>query len=271
MSNVPIAQRLREHFQGWADRLASELRSSRALGHAGDIGEKNEVALMGFIESHLPARCRVSRGGYIFGVAQENYDSPGNLVASKQIDLIVTNDLTLQFGDTMKSFSSIEGCYASITVKTMLDKTQLEEALLNIASIPESLPWNVELDSTLSRTTKAVFFDLPFSCLFSYDGISSETLIAHIEQFYQNHTKIPISRRPNLIIANNKYCLYRADPWREDNQSSIPQSGYRLVVGKNIGGRSLFDLMRGIQGAANYAAHVRFGFSQYAGRIPWND
>lgn len=266
-----IESRLREHFQGWAERLTSDLRSSRALDHAGDIGEKNEGAVMAFIEAHLPLRCRVTRGGYIFGVAQENYDSPGELVASKQIDLIVTNDLTMQFGEPWKSFNSIEGCYSAISVKTDLDKTQLYDALNNIASIPELQPWHVQFGASLSGVNKTLFFDLPFTCIFAYEGATVGTTMRNVEDFYQDNQQISGNRRPNIIVVNNKYLLHRIDPWQIECEADMPKSGYLLYEGKRIGGQSLFALMRGIQGAANYAAHVTFGFSHYSRRINWDE
>ena len=226
---------------------------------------------MAFIETHLPIRCRVTRGGYIFGIAQDEYDSPGELVASKQIDLIVTNDLTMQFGEPWKSFNSIEGCFSAISVKTDLDKTQLHDALCNIASIPELLPWHVQLGPALSKANKALFFDLPFTCIFAYEGSTPETTIKNIEEFYQGHPEISENRRPNIIIVNNQYLLHRLDPWQAKRVEDIPKSGYLLYQGKRIGGVSLFSLMRGIQGAANYAAHVTFGFSHYSSRINWEE
>ena len=73
------------------------------------------------------------KGGFIF-------DSLGN--ESKQIDLIIINDATVQFDQFSgvekggKSFSIIEGCYGAFSIKTNLTKDELFNSLDNFDSIP---------------------------------------------------------------------------------------------------------------------------------------
>ena len=116
----PVFERLRDYFQGIADAFAADRSASAIFPLGTDSGTAREDLLLAFLKSHLPTRCSVVKGGFIF-------DAAGN--ESKQIDLLVTNDLTLQFrqfhgaADQIgKSFNCVEGCYAAISVKSTLDK-----------------------------------------------------------------------------------------------------------------------------------------------------
>jgi len=97
-----------------------------------DIGTLREDLLFDFLESHIPTRCNVIKGGFVF-------DSTGS--KSSQIDLMVCNDQTFQFkksGDNnnkTKSFNCVEGCYAVISVKSYLNKAALIDSLQNLASV----------------------------------------------------------------------------------------------------------------------------------------
>ena len=116
---MDIFTRLRNYFQNIADSMDAEKRSSSVFPNMSDLGTAREDILKEFLKKHLPIRCEVIKGGFIF-------DSLGN--ESKQIDLIITNDLTLQFkqfddiNSTGKSFNLIDGCYGAISVKSTLDK-----------------------------------------------------------------------------------------------------------------------------------------------------
>ncbi|MGH9982506.1 MAG: DUF6602 domain-containing protein [Nitrososphaeraceae archaeon] len=113
---------LTTHFQNQADRLDREKET--ILENRPDIGDLREDVLLDFLKRHLPIRCVPIKGGFIF-------DHKGN--RSSQIDIIITNDSTLQFISTLsstfaKSFSCIEGCHAAISVKSKLNKSTLLEA-----------------------------------------------------------------------------------------------------------------------------------------------
>jgi hypothetical protein len=129
-----VFNRLLEYFQSQADSLDAKAAASSIFENRPDIGTEREEILLEFIAEHLSTRCRIRKGGYIF-------DSSGK--ESKQIDLIITNDLTLQFTKSLvnafqKSFNCIEGCYCAISVKSMLDKRALYDSIGNLASIPNS-------------------------------------------------------------------------------------------------------------------------------------
>src|SRR5436309_1734663 len=88
-----VFERVRDYYQGIADTFQAVKTSSSVLRNATDAGDAREDKFMQFLRNHLPTRCQVIKGGFIF-------DSTGK--ESSQIDLIITHDLTIQF----KQFST---------------------------------------------------------------------------------------------------------------------------------------------------------------------
>src|SRR3989344_8337675 len=102
-----MARKLNVYFQNVADVLDQKKKISEVFPNTSDSGQTREGILQKFLEEHIPNRCKVIRGGFIF-------DSEDN--ESRQLDLMVINDLALQFNTlqefAQKSFATIEGCYA---------------------------------------------------------------------------------------------------------------------------------------------------------------
>ena len=250
-----LSKRMHQYFQGWADRLAAQRDSHGIFANKGDAGTAREDALASFIKTHLPLRCRISKGGFIF-------DYTGN--ESKQLDLIITNDLSLQFEDrdSGKSFSIVEGAYCAISVKTSLNKRELYDALQNLASIPTMPQMNVILDQNISHINRATYFELPFGVIFSYDGLSPEKTLQHLEDFFASN-QIDEHRRPTHIIVNNKYLLIRVSAISVNCLEDIPPAGYKQVAVEQIGSYSLLSLLCAIQAVANYGGSFRFSTLPY--------
>ena len=75
-------------------------------------------------------------GGFLFG---ENGDE------SKQLDIIISTDTAPRYNfhnsdGKGKSFGPVEGCLGVASIKSTLDKSQLEDSLNGIASIPKTQP-----------------------------------------------------------------------------------------------------------------------------------
>jgi hypothetical protein len=118
-------ERIISHFQTESETIASLARGKIIYANDSDKGTSREDILLDFIDRHLPNRFKIIKGGLIF-------DSRGN--ESNQIDLIITNDLTLQFSEFAghrfgKSFNCLEGCIAVISVKSRLDKDGIIDSL----------------------------------------------------------------------------------------------------------------------------------------------
>ena len=111
---------LADYFQSQADKMEVAMNSANIYDNSVDKGTMREDLFFDFLKTHVPFRCNVTKGGFVF-------DSLGN--KSKQIDIIITNDQTLQFKETSedktRQFNCVEGCYAVISVKSHLGKKRV--------------------------------------------------------------------------------------------------------------------------------------------------
>lgn len=245
---------LRDYFQELANKLESDRTATSIFPNRSDAGSTREEVLLTILTDHLPARCRAVKGGFIF-------DIHGNV--SKQIDLLITTEATLQFRQWDKSFNCIEGCYGAITVKTTLDKTSLFDALDNIASIPLMPDPGQALNPNLAN--RDMYLELPFKAVFAFDGIASETLNQRIAEYYATHD-VPLPRRPEMIIVNNRYLFVktRAGDRRIDGVP-VPPDLYFPMFGeqRQVGAYGLVRLLTQIQEASNWGSHVILSFAKY--------
>ena len=151
-----------------------------------------------FLTEHLPKKCGVSYGGFIF-------DDSG--LESKQLDILITSDVSLRFdfhneGNAGKTFSHIEGVLGVTSVKSTLDKKELFDALGGFSSIPET----GSLEKRILPFIKIPNYeDWPVKILYASDGVKYETLLKHINSFYDENSDIPLYRRPNYIHVAGKY------------------------------------------------------------------
>ena len=88
---------------------------------------------------------------------------------SKQIDVIVKNDLFPRFDQHGKSCVIAEAVAGVVSVRSHLDKAGLEETIENVASVPEFS------DSTLSLTNSSVV-EVTFNRNSRRIGLSGQSL-----------------------------------------------------------------------------------------------
>jgi hypothetical protein len=116
-SNSNFFVDLIKYFEDQANNIQTQALRAGIFSNKSDIGTIREDILFDFLSSHIPARCNVIKGGFVF-------DSLGNKL--RQIDLMNCNDQTFQFKQSQdnktKSFNCIEGCFAVISVKSFLNK-----------------------------------------------------------------------------------------------------------------------------------------------------
>lgn len=255
--------RLAEYYQGIADGFAKHRNASRVFPNNGDAGSSREERGRRFSPSkHLPKRCEVVKGGFIFDTETE----------SKQIDIIITNDLTLQFREFEKSFNCVEGCYAAISVKTTFGKGDIFEALANIASVPNmppvsTMPYLLAGPSPTQQSLR----ELPFRAIFAFDGAEVPTIMNHIHAYYAENPT-PDDRRPHVIVVNNHCLIVRigAEGAKNRGGQSIPPHTFHPILAENaqnLGAYSLVYLLTQIQKASNVGAHVLFDFGTYMDKI----
>ena len=129
-------ERLRAYYANAAAVLRHEAEASTIFPNPTDIGTSREQNYAAMLKLHLPSNCNVLFGGFLFG---------RDGIESKQIDILITDGYSLRFrfptsGEPSKSFACIDGCVSVISVKSTLDSANSEDALLNIASIPDKQP-----------------------------------------------------------------------------------------------------------------------------------
>ncbi|HYC77338.1 MAG TPA: DUF6602 domain-containing protein [Planctomycetota bacterium] len=124
----PFFERLRAYCMKVAEDLRGGADAAKIFPNTTDVVMSRERVYAEFLRTHVPSKCNVFFGGYVFG-----HDG----AESKQTDVIVTTDTAPQFNfhnsdGVGKAFSPVEG--------TIADKEKLVDALEGIASIPPTAP-----------------------------------------------------------------------------------------------------------------------------------
>jgi hypothetical protein len=189
---------LQKYFRGIADHLASQSEITASVGnHRGDRGENREEALLDVLSKHLPGRLKAELGGQIIGLSGQ---------ISKQIDIIISNDLAIRFEHLKRNFVLVEGVAAVVSVKSYLDKDALFDCLDNFASIPRFDSRVVKfplLEFPLLKFTHFVS-SYPRCFIFAYDGLKVKTLGEHIEEYIKESKQISQNRFPKLTVVNRQ-------------------------------------------------------------------
>lgn len=210
-------KRLKEYYLNVAEVLRGESELASIFPNSSDVGLSRERIYAEFLKLHAPSKCNVFLGGFLF-------DDEGK--ESGQLDIIITTDTAPRFNllnknNGGKSFSPVEGTLGVVSIKSMLDKNQLEDVLQNIASIPltKSLERRISITLTLKN-----YEDWPYKIIYATNGLKGETILNHINTFYEKNPDIPIYRRPNIIHVLGKYVIIRTSPGTDIN-FLIPKNG----------------------------------------------
>ena len=234
---------LLESFQAESELLSKVIKQTKIHDNKPNVGSVREQHLLKFLERHIPTGCSITKGGFL-------YDLKGN--RSNQIDLIITNEQTLQFknvDDYTESYNCVEGSLVAISVKTKLTKSELFDSIENLCSI--STEKNVRMDPRVTNVDQ-VKVQIPQKVIFAYTGNSFENIISHLDSYIKEKS-IPIEQRPDLIIVNDSYFISKVPP----GGANEIMSGEPLTPGqylansqkdlKHIGGLALLDLLTRIQ------------------------
>jgi len=196
-------ERLEAYFSHVGKVLKGEADVASIFPNSQDIGTSRERIYAEVLKQHLPRSCVVSFGGFLF-------DMEGN--ESKQIDLIILNDVSPQFNfhnpdGQGKSFACIDGCVAVASIKSTLDSTKLVEALDNIASLPNKV---ILKEGNYNMLVKIKGYeDWPYKVVYASDGIALNTALDTINRYYEKNSTIPNNKRPNIIHVCGKYNILR--------------------------------------------------------------
>lgn len=164
-----------------------------------DIGGSRERVYAEFLRQHAPSKCNVFLGGFLFDLAGAE---------SKQLDVIVTTDTAPRFNlhnrdGSGKAFSPVAGTLAVASIKTYLDHLRLCDALDGLASIP---PTKGQVRPILPLTE---YGDWPYKIIYATGGSNAETVLGHLEGYYERKGDIPVTRRPNIIHVAGQYAILR--------------------------------------------------------------
>jgi hypothetical protein len=258
----PFFERLRNYYLKVGEVLRGEASAAAIFLNTTDIGMERERVYAEFLRTHLPSSCNVLFGGFLFNLDGDE---------SRQIDLIVTNDVSPQYNlnnehGQAKTFACIEGCIAVASIKSVLDTAQLKDALDNIASLPKKRP----LDNRVSPLINVLNYEeWPYKIIYASDGVSLETLLSGIEEFYKEYPDIPRYLRPNLIHVAGKYNVVRILPAGGQTRDGTRLPGdtfYPLNDPTDV-----FALQYAVQNIQQYAVasqYIHFKYDEILNNLP---
>ena len=257
---MDIFQGLLDHFQEIANAFENEKLAVSLFPQVADKGFAKEDLLTAFLTSHLPKRCQVINNGFIF-------DSSGKV--SRQIDLMVTSDLSIQLRHSDRSFHCMEGCHCAMLVEDKLDKNGVFDALERLASVPVAPEVPAGLEFLLGPKNQGMLL----KAVFALNGTSSEDTLAHVDEFYSAN-RVPEKDRPNLIIVNNRYGIVRTG-----EHGAVTTSGVEIPAHSFhaygcaadepcIGGYSLIYLLTEIQRAVASGSQITIDYGEYLDQLP---
>ena len=198
----PFYNRLKKYYSKVGQVLRGEAEAASIFPNTSDIGLSRELIYAEFLKQHVPSKCNIFLGGFLFGDDGEE---------SKQLDVIISTDTAPKYDfhnpdGKGKSFGPVEGCLGVASIKSTLDKTQLIDSLGSIASIPATK----SLDKRVNLTIKIKNYDdWPYKIIYASDGLTDATILGHINDFYKKNPNIPISRRPDILYVAGKYVIFR--------------------------------------------------------------
>jgi hypothetical protein len=194
--------RLKQYYIKIGAVLRGEADAASIFPNTTDVGISRENVYVEFLKMHLPSSCNVSLGGFLFNLEGKE---------SNQIDVIVTNDVAPQFNfhnrdGSGKTFACIEGCVAVASIKSNLNSGELRDSLQNLASIPDKK----SLDGRVVFLLNVPDYDeWPFKVIYASNGVSIDTALKTVTEFYDSNPHIPYWKRPNIIHVAGKYNIVR--------------------------------------------------------------
>jgi hypothetical protein len=250
--NTPFFTRLKNYYVKVGEVLRGEADASKIFPNKTDNGLSRERVYAEFLRQHVPSKCNVRFGGYVF-------DENGS--ESKQLDVIVTTDTCPQFNflnkdGSGKTFSCVEGSIACAASKAFLDKDQLFDSLKNLASIPATQPLT---NRVLPQLRVKNYDDWPFKIIFATDGLAADTILNHLLGYYREHPDIPECRKVNIIHVAGKYMVVRANGSELLDGKAMKKGEYSIVAGiPDV--QAIIWTLDAIQRRASAATYILFRY-----------
>lgn len=261
----PFFDRLRSYYLEVAAVLRGEAAAASVFPNSTDVGTSRENVYAEFLRQHAPSKCNVFFGGFIFG---EDGSESG------QLDVLITTDTAPRFDFNNKdgrgkAFSPVEGTLGVASIKSTLDKKELENALAGISAIPPT----ASLEGRISPLLRIKNYDdWPYKIVYASDGIAGETLLGHLNQYYANNPTIPIGRRPNVIQVAGKYVIFRATEgmsvWDVARMQSQPLgTGEFRLFSRDSDLQGLLWVLENLQQRAAASTHIVYNYGDLINHI----
>ena len=207
-------------FQAATQEMASRFLKSKSFQHATTKGSEREIPVQKFFRENLPGKYQVVRGEVVDLFEKH----------SPQLDVMIFD------GQRNFAFYSEENCIlpaeallASIEVKSLLNKRELELALKSASKLRELRPFRMELASPREKGEAADRKCRYFHCLFAYntDITEGNWLSKEYERFVtvSESLGVPNSTLDRLYVAN-RGLIY---PYAERGITEEPNSGGALM------------------------------------------
>ncbi len=191
---------MKSYFNHIADILNAQSNVASFNQHRPDTGSNREEVLIDILNKHLPDCLVAINGGNVINIEEEQ---------SKQIDIIIKNNLFPKFEQSKKTSVITESVAGVLSVKSFLDKNTLEESIENVASIPKFSKETLSLsNSSIVREDLQEKFTSywPYRAVFAYGGINPNTLYEYALAYYNAHPT-RLASFPKMIIVNKSFCI----------------------------------------------------------------
>jgi hypothetical protein len=257
--------RLRAYYKKVAEVLRGEADAASVFANTTDIGMSRELAYAEFLKQHAPSKCNVFLGGFLFD---------DNGTESKQLDIIITTDTAPRFdfnnkNGAGKSFSPVEGTLGVVSVKSTLNKAELLDSLVGIASIPPTIPLDNRINALLQIKN---YDDWPVKIIYASKGIVPETLLAHLNDYYTENPSIPVNRRPNFIHVAGSCLIIRAQEGmslhnRDTGKSEPLALGTYQLITEDSDLQAIIWTLNQLQQNATVSTHILFSYGSLIDKI----
>ncbi|MCE5343011.1 MAG: hypothetical protein LLF96_05390 [Eubacteriales bacterium] len=229
------------------------------IKHNATIGKNREDILAEFLRKHIPTRLSLFSNARVFSLDDEE---------SKEIDLLVINDISINFLNKLHMFTNVESVAAAITVKSYLDKAALYDCLENLASIPQMNNEVLKITNLFVSQYEAFIENYPTLFVFAFDGIRADLLEKYISDFYVANPKIPYNRRPKAIIVNRQCLIEKAGDKSETFNGQKNEKGTYIAGTTDVifKGYPLAVMIRDIAEYVGWLSVMNVNFFHYFNR-----
>lgn len=260
----PFYSRLKNYFEKVGGVLRGEADAASIFPNTTDIGLSRELVYAEFLKQHVPSKCNVYLGGFLFGEDGEE---------SKQLDIIISTDTAPRYdfhnpNGKGKSFGPVEGCLGVASIKSKLDKAQLIDSLEGIASIPETKPLEKRINPMLKVKN---YDDWPLKIIYASDGLTDATILSHLDEFYRENPRIPMYRRPDIIHVAGKYAIFRIKEGmsisNKDGITKVAEIGKFHSFITNSDMQAMIWALDELQKNASISNHIHFNYSEIINKV----